>query len=323
MKKSHPLFGVLLTFGYVLCSVFAYITTKHVFLTDPSISPINAMFWGFFGATVLGGIFIGSHSKERKLVQKEWKKHKKLILSISLLTSLGVILWGWSLQIASAGTVGLIGRADVLFSLALGSIFLGERFSRNTIIGALIALGGLCLVVNVPNEISLFAVGIVLLMRFLYSMQSFLVKKSGQTLRGIPFTFWRMVIITLVLFITAIATGTLYIPPIFLLGIIFSSQIFGAFIGRVLYFEAHKYLGIGHINLLSLSQPVLLLVGTWLLLNEPMPLQKIIGGGILLLGLTLIVLEKTKPHQKRFSLKRIFATLRPKKDVIENPIDLT
>ena len=322
MNKHHPLFGIVLIFGYVLCSVSAYLVVKYVFLIEPSISPINAMFWGFLGATIIAGIFIGSSSHEQKLVQNEWRKHKKLILSISLITSLGVLLWAWSLQLATAGTVGLLGRADVLITLSLGALFLGEKFSWKEILGAIIALGGLSLVANLPNEISLFVVGIVLFMRFLYAMQSFLVKKSGQTLRGISFTFLRMVIITSVLFVTALITNTLQLPSLLILGLLFGSQIFGAYLGRILYFEAHKYLGIGHINLLTLSHPVILLIGTWLLLNEPMPAQKIIGGGILLFGLAIIVLEKSELN-KKFSLKRIFATLRGKKDDTENTADLS
>jgi len=323
MNAKHPLFGVILIFGFTLCSVFAYLSVKHVFLIDPSISPINAIFWGFLGATIVSGFFNCSRKKERKLVQQEWSKHKKLIITISIMSGIGAILWAWSLHIASAGTVGLIGRADVLMALALGTIFLGERFSWKEIVGAIIAICGLCVVANLPNEISLLAVGIVLCTRFLYAMQSFFVKKSGQNLRGIPFTFCRILIMTLVLLITVLVTGTFSVPPLILLIFLVSSQVLGAFVGRVLYFEAHKYLGIGHINLLSLLQPVLLLIGTWLLLNEPMPAQKIVGGGILLLGLAIIVLEKWKRDDKKFSLKRIFATLRGKKDDLENPVDLS
>jgi drug/metabolite transporter (DMT)-like permease len=322
MKKSHPLFGIALVLGYALCSVIAYLTIKYVFLIEPNIAPINAIFWGFFGAMLIAGTFILSHRKERTLVRKEWHEHKKLIITISLMTSLGAFLWAWSLQMASAGTVGLIGRVDVLMTLALGALFFKERFSWKSILGAIIALIGLGLVANLPNEISLFVVGIVVFMRLMYAMQSFLVKKSGQKLRGIPFTFWRVLIITIALGIAAFASGNFYIPKPTVIAILFCSQLFGAYVGRVCYFEAHKYLGIGHINLLSLTQPVLLLVGSWWLLNESMPAQKIIGGAILLFGLTLIVLEKWKPKANRFSLTRIFATLRPKKDVIENPADL-
>ncbi len=322
MKSSHPLFGVALIFGYILCGVIAFLTVKYVFLIDPTISPLNAIFWGFLGATIVAGIFIGGNKKERKLLKKEWHDHKKLILSISIITSLGVILWAYSMKLASAGSVGLIGKVDVLMALALGSLFLGEKFSRQTIIGTIIALGGLYLVVNLPSEIPLLVVGMVVFMRFLYSMQSFLVKKFGQNLRGISFTFWRLMIMTSFLFITTLITGTFNIPSKIILGILLASQIFGAYIGRILYFEAHKYLGIGHINLLSLAQPVLLLIGAWIFLSEPMPLQKIIGAAILIFGLFIIILEKSE-FKKKFSLKQIFATLRAKKDDTENPVDFS
>ena len=322
MKSNTPLLGIVLILGYTLCSAIAYILVKHVFLISPEISPINAIFWGFLGATILVGSTIGSQKKERMWAHKEWKNHKKLILSISILTSLGVLLWAWSLQLASAGSVGLIGKSDLLITLVLGAIFLGEKFTIPSIIGAIIALGGMFLIANLPNEISLLVVGVVVFMRFLYALQSFLVKKSGQTLRGISFTFWRILIMTSFLFITTLVTGTLTVPSLPILLFLFGSQIFGAYLGRVCYFEAHKYLGIGHINLLTLVQPVILLFGTWLLLNEPMPAQKLMGAGILLFGLALIVIEKSRLN-KKFSLLRIFATLRGKRNDIENPIDLS
>jgi drug/metabolite transporter (DMT)-like permease len=209
-----------------------------------------------------------------------------------------------------------------LITLVLGSIFLGEKFTIPSIIGAIVALGGLFLIANLPNEISFLVVGIVIFMRFLYAMQSFLVKKSGQKIRGISFTFWRILIMTTFLFVTTLVTGTLNVPALPILLFLFGSQIFGAYLGRVCYFEAHKYLGIGHINLLTLAQPVILLFGAWLLLNEAMPAQKLIGAGILLFGLALIVLEKSG-LKKKFSLLRIFATLRGKRNDIENPIDLS
>lgn len=322
MKSNHPLFGIVLILGYTICSAIAYILVKHVFLISPEISPINAIFWGFLGATILVASTIGSQKKEREHAQQEWHDHKKLIISISILTSLGVLLWAWSLQLASAGSVGLIGKSDVLITLVLGAVFLGEKFTMHSIIGAIVAFGGLFLIANLPNEISFLVVGIVILMRFLYAMQSFLVKKSGQKLRGISFTFWRILIMTLFLFLTTLVTGTLKIPSLPILLFLFGSQIFGAYVGRVCYFEAHKYLGIGHINLLTLAQPVILLLGTWILLNEPMPAQKLMGAGMLLFGLSLIVIEKSELN-KKFSLLRIFATLRGKKNDIENPVDLS
>lgn len=320
MNKQHSLFGIVLVFGYILCSVSAYLMVKHVFLVEPSISPINVMFWGSLGATILSGSFIGTQRRERQLVLNEWHTHKKLIIIISITSALGTLLWAWSLKLASAGSVGLIGRADIIIAILLGTIFLGERFSWKTILGTIIAIGGLFLVANIPSEISLFAIGIILLMRFLYTMQSFFVKKSGQNLRGISFTFLRLSIMTIFLFLLALTTKSLNMPSLFILILVILSKFFGAYIGRIFYFEAHKYWGIGHINLLSLAQPVLLLIGAWLLLNEPMPAQKLIGAAILMSGLFIIVLEKSSLN-KRFSLKRIFATLRGKKDDFENPVD--
>ena len=321
-NNQHPLWGAFLVLCHVLCGIVAYLTMDKVFMMDTSLSPITAMFWGFLGASLTAGFSLSLRKKTRQLTIEEFKTHGKLIATISIITSIGAMMWAWSMREATAGSVGLLSKADVILSLAIGAIFLNEKFTKQSLLGAAISLVGLGFIANLPKEISFTVVVVILVMKSLYALQSYMVKKSGQTLKGIPFTFWRVSIMTGFLLLGAIATNSLSIPAWPVLTLLFVSQLFGAYIGRVCYFEAHKYLGIGKLNLLSLTQPVFLLLGAWLLLDEPMPAQKLIGAAIILSGILLIALEKWQ-REKKFSVRKIFAKLRGKKDDIEAPIDFS
>ena len=225
-------------------------------------------------------------------------------------------MWAWSLQESSSGTVGLLGKSDTILTLIIGATLLNEKFSKTSLIGSAIIIAGVILISSLPNEMSWLIASVVFIMRSLYVIQSYLVKKSGKKLKGIPFTFWRLLFMTGFIFIASLATNSLALPSPVILGLLAIAQLFGAFVGRACYFEAHKSLGIGKINILYLSQPVLLLFSSWLLLGETMPTQKLIGAGIIMCGLTVIVLEKTQ-LKKKLSISKIFAKLRLKKDDIE------
>lgn len=310
MQNKKKLLGTILILGYTTCAVISYLITKSIFNNVPNITSLNVMFWGFLGTILFIGSIIISQPKKRKQLILEWETHKKLIITISLLTSFGTGLWAWALQHTNAGTIGLLSKSDIVIYIALGVIFLKEKFSWKSIIGSIIAISGLFLITTIPNEISHISIIIMLIVGLLYAIQSVLIKKSGKIFKGSPFAFLRISVMTSFFLIFLLATNTLQFPPLNILILLISAQIFGAYLGRIFYFEAHKHLGIGHLNLLSLTQLPILLFATWLLLNEKISSQKIIGAITIIIGIIIITLEKYKLN-KKFSIRRLFARLRP------------
>jgi drug/metabolite transporter (DMT)-like permease len=65
-------------------------------------------------------------------------------------------------------------------------------------------------------------------------------------------------------------------------------------LGRAFYFEAHNYLPISKLNATLLIEPIFLMFVGILFMKEPVDLQKLGGGAIILLGLYLIVFHKRK-----------------------------
>ena len=149
-----------------------------------------------------------------------------------------------SLWIIGPALTSFLMKAQTLFSLLLGVIFLGERLNKGESIGIVITVIGGLIVAYQNDNYLIYGTIMAILAAFFYSAQSFIVKKIAQDLNMLTVTTLRAVGVSIILFIYLIATNTLQVPTT--KEIIFMSLggLSGAYIAKACQFQSIKLLDV-------------------------------------------------------------------------------
>ena len=289
--------GVFYMFGFSLFAAAAYLTAEAAFLWF-NISVANAIFWGFFWALFGGGPFFLRNRVVRGKMVDCLRLHWKVLFLIVGLISLAAILWFLVLSQSNSGVMSLLDKTEVFWAILLGGVFLGERIRGREFFGIVLAIVGIVLVSSLRGEINFYLSGLALFSAFLYSMQSFLVKRFVSDIDGFSFAFLRGLGLLLVIGVFFGVQGKIEFigwQPALLVGF---GQFCGLLVARVFYFEAHRFLEISKLNLFQLLIPVFVFVGQYFLFPEiTFSLQKMVGAGFVLGGLGVFVWQRKKPVQ--------------------------
>lgn len=95
------------------------------------------------------------------------------------------IAWGMS-----AGLSSLVLQVQAFFTMALAFVLLGERASRNQVLGALVAFGGIAVIATERlGATALLPLLMTLLAAFAWGLANVLTKKAGKV-NAVSFTVW-------------------------------------------------------------------------------------------------------------------------------------
>jgi len=272
--------------------VFVYLINDYVFRSFEGVSLANLFFWGSFGATVILSPFFLSTKNSIQILKNELVNHGKLVLLVSVLTAIGGFLWFLAIAESGAGVIALLEKSNVVFVFLLGIFFLQERVSRKELFFLGITVLGIFLVSSLKGEASSLGVIAILISQFLYSMQSFLIKKYGSEINSFFFSYIRLILILIFTGVFLSIIGVIGFVPMEAFLIMSLSQVFGIFLYRYFYFEAHKFFPISKISFLMLAESILVLFGGYILFGDSITIQKIAGAIFILVGLGLFLKEQ-------------------------------
>ncbi|MES0489977.1 MAG: DMT family transporter [Leptospirales bacterium] len=288
-SKSNVSKGYLFA---VITAIFFGINSlgiRYAFNQYPSLNPETGMVWGFIGALILVLPYYVTSSPARKRLIVSFKRDGWVILAISVLTSIGGVLWIFALKHAAAGVVSLLAKVIIVYSAIFGLIFLKERFTLIELSGFALLIPGVFLIATLESQVAPKAVAAVLVSAFIYAIQSLLVKKYAPQLHGMEFTYLRAICMVILFGTIFVLLGRVIFIPIEVVFILGTVSVSGMMLGRALYFEAHKYLEISKLNSAMLIEPVIVLVAAFFLLGEPLDAKKVYGGLFILVGLWLLI----------------------------------
>lgn len=299
--------------GYLYVAIFTFLAAVSYLLADftfryfENISVANVLFWGWLGA-VMGSapFFLGWRSRRRRLIFSV-RKHWRVLILVSALTSLGGGLWFWAMAEVGSGSLALLTNAKIFWIFLLGVIFLKERVAWREIPGLLLAAGGLFLVSTLQGEVSGLAAMLILGQTILYALQSFFIKKYAPEVDGAVFAFGRAVMMFFFLGTFFLLRGQVSLIPWTAVLLVSVSQIIGLVVARAFYFQAINLLPISKLSALLLLEPILVLGGAYLFFGDAVSSQKGVGAVLILGGLLWFTHEQLKIAKKRrfFSRERV------------------
>jgi drug/metabolite transporter (DMT)-like permease len=219
-------------------------------------------------------------------------QHWRGICVVSILsTAIPYTLFGYTLAHATASYSAMLNITVVFFTAAIAWIWLGERISKWGIVGIMIGAIGVLILITDKSSLapgaSLLPSIAALIAASLYGFGTcYLREKLKHAGIYAIATGCQLFSIPVLLPFTIIAWPEQ--PPSFLAWLyIISLGIFSTGIAFVIYFHLVKTIGATKSSLVTYLVPLFAIIWGVLLLDEPITLQIVLGGTVILFGVSM------------------------------------
>lgn len=285
---------ILATIAITIWGIY-YLFSKYttlVFLEVTSTS--NMAFWWFLWAFIVSSPYY-FRSKEASIkIKNVTQENLSLIVTISFLSSVAISLYWYVLTLTEVWTIALLSQSNVFFSLALSMIFMWESINRKEMkFLTIVIVWFIILSLNNP-ELWILAFFLILLTRFLYAIQSLLVKKYWKNIDGFIFWYVRTFLIMLFLGIFSLILWSIEFISWEFWWYTTLSVMLGAMLLKSIFFEAHKYLEVWRLNIFMLFQAIITIVWSVIFFSESLTVEKIIGTIFIIWWLVFFTKEQLK-----------------------------
>ncbi len=284
-QRRFPLRGYLFLVATAFFTALSYVFGR---LVDKTINPETVTFFWFFGAflfAMMATVFLkGQRAELRSL-----GRYLPIFLLSSVITSVGAALWVTSLRSIGLPLTSFLMKAQTVFSLLLGVLFLGERLNRGEAAGIAITIVGGVVVAYEPTFALLAGSLTALAAAFCYSLLSFVVKRMGARLNMLTVANLRALGVSMVTVLYLVATGRFVTPrPLDLLYMLLGG-LTGAYIAKASQFQSIKLLDVSRSTAVMPLESLFVIVFSYLLFHELPPVAKLLGGGAIVLGVVFLV----------------------------------
>ena len=181
-------------------------------------------------------------------------------------------------------------KAQTLFALLLGIIFLGERLNKGESVGIALTVAGGAVVAYQREDYLIFGTAMAIGSAFLYSFLSFMVKKIAQDLNMLTVATLRTLGVSIVLFIYLILTGTFEPPNLKQALVMACGGACGAYIAKGSQFHAIKLLDISRTTAVMPMESIFVLIFAHVFFDDLPSLTKLLGGASIIIGVVFLVL---------------------------------
>ena len=267
--------------------VFARLLLPHL---PPEVS-------GFY-IMVLAAVEVACFTRGRLRLDL-FRRHLVFFLAIGFLVGGSTYMSMLSVKFIDPGTASLLSRAGVVFGVALGVLWLGERLDRVQSVGAGLSMVGVFVVAFRPGHYLRLGALLSLGSTLMYALHAALVKRYGGGMPFAIFLLYRIVGTGLCLgLIVAVAHGTtwgawlatgpnLTVGPAGL-GLVLLTATVDVVFSRALYYLALRRLDMSlHTIILTLS-PVVTMLWSFALFGSVPSLREVLGGLAVLAGVALV-----------------------------------
>lgn len=215
-------------------------------------------------------------------------RHRWLFLTIGLLVGVNTNMGFVAVRYVDPGTASLLSRTSILFGVALGVLWLGERLRRLELVGAAIAIAGVLAISFQPGDVLRWGSLLVVSSTALYALHSALVKRFAGEIPFGEFMFFRVASVAAVLVGLALAQGAVVWPTPVAWGWLLVAAAVNVVLSRGVYYLALRRLDMSLLTIILTLTPVV----TWLwsvVLFGGRPTAIEIAGGVATLAGVLLV----------------------------------
>ncbi len=266
--------------GLLLVDSLYYIFAR---LLLPLLPPAAGAMYMMVVGTVQVALLMGGRVDWRVL----WR-HRWLFLTVGLLVGVNTNMGFVAVRYVDPGTASLLSRTSIVFGVALGVAWLGERLRRLEVVGAVIAVAGVAVISFQPGDYLRWGSLLVVASTALYALHSAVVKRFAGEIPFGEFMFFRVAAVAAVLAVLAVAQGAVVWPTAEAWGWVALAAAVNVVLSRGLYYLALRRLDMSFLAIVLTLTPVV----TWLwsvLAFGGQPTATEIGGGLATLTGVLLV----------------------------------
>ena len=270
----------LLVLALVLAESCYWVFTRALL---PYLPPASSGFW-MIGLAVLE-LYVFARGRIQWQV---FRRHLWFFVTIGLLVGVNTNMGFVAARYVEPGTASLLSRTSIIFGVALGVLWLGERLTKMQTAGAVIAIAGTIVVALQPGDHLRAGSLIVVVATLLYALHSAVVKRFGGQMPFLEFFFFRLAATGTVLLLLGVAQGELVWPGATAWVILFLAATVNVVLSRGLYYLALRRLDMTVLTIALTLSPVV----TWLwaipLFGGRPTLAEIAGGVAILAGVIVV-----------------------------------
>ncbi|MEM7028202.1 MAG: DMT family transporter [Chloroflexota bacterium] len=301
--------GLLFAFGSAASLSVTFVASKKALNELPPLG--FATIW--FALAALWGILYyaqRSQSSEKvslQLIKQYWQP-------LCLLGGSNIIanyFFFRAIKLGDPTTVAFFSRSTTIFAFLMGVILLQERTNKPQWLGAAIAISGAGVMTYQGEGVIWQVMVLTLIASFFLALSSYVAKRIIPYLTPLVLNIARTSILATGLGVLAALSGELTIPSGTALRWMIGVSFFGPFLSYLLFYRGLVTLDISKAAIIRASQPLFVAVYSLVLFGTVISQQQMLGGGIILAGVSLMIGGQRLP-----TIRSLFST--NKKGVMQN-----
>jgi len=243
-------------------------------------------------------LFYKQRADEKELKKQDLKKVVGVGMLAGMVLFLGASLQQMGLVYTTAGKAAFITCLYIVFVPVVG-IFLKQYISMMTWLGSIIAIGGLYLLCVKDSLFISYGEVLELIGALFWTFHILLIDRFSCQVDVLKLSFFQFVTCSMLSLLTAFCIETVSLEHIrqALVPILYGG-IFSVGIAYTLQVVGQKYAQPSHVAIILSMETVFAAIGGWLILDEKLGLQELVGCAIMLAGMLLSQLQTQQQPQE-------------------------
>jgi drug/metabolite transporter (DMT)-like permease len=291
---GKPLKGYGLIFLANLCLSVVFLIAKDV---QPRMGLYPFLFYWFMFASTYYLIIIFK-TKGMKTFGIP-RRLLPLVVLMGVFEVAATFLFFYTIRLMNPALASFYGNISIVMTVALGVIFLSERFTVLEGIGGAILVIGVVLMTYKSGKVVFIGFLLIIFFSLLFSINTVLIKISLKDVYPVTFSAYRTFLLFLSVAIIYFFQSGHALPAFPTLFEIAVGAFLGPFLGVLLLFTGLQYLEASKASLVRATNPLMVLAGSYFWLHQVPTLKQCVGGLITLAGIELLLWGKFKLERKK------------------------
>ncbi len=283
-RQSREAQGMFLSFTSAACMGITYVASKYVLR---SIHPETFVVFWFAMGSIYSLVLLGKQGKGKFLVApgNPWKE----LVGVGLSSAISIILFFYAIQLIDPAIVSFYTRADNVFAVLMGVLFLRERFNSLEGVGVGIALLGSLVTTYRGGNLLLIGLGLCLLSSLLEGITVILVKLAVRKVSPLVVIFYRSLLASGLATVYGMVTGRLEMPGNETFLIIAVASLAGSFMANVTFYASLARIDVTRATAIKTLQPFFVLMAAYLVFATLPNSRQVLGGAIIVAGILCLL----------------------------------
>jgi len=283
---------MLLSLASAACMGITYVASKYVLR---SIHPESFVVFWFAMGSLYSLLLLTKQGKQGSLVTpgNPWKH----LVGIGAASAVSIILFFYAIQLIEPAIVSFYTRADNLFAVLMGVVFLRERFNSVEGIGVAIALLGSLVTTYRGGHLLMVGLGLCLLSSVMEGVTVILVKLAVRRVSPLVVIFYRSLLASGIALVYGLATSRLQMPSTETLLIIMAASLAGSFLANVTFYASLSRIDVTKATAIKTLQPFFVIMAAYLVFTTLPTGQQLLGGAIIVIGILCLLYGRRAVRQ--------------------------